>query len=195
MLVDTTHSFTATVNPEYATWPLQFTWSATGQTNVVETVNGNQHTVTFEWTDPGTKTIQVSVQQCGDTVSDSHTLELAYSCFARVNDNPTIYHDVQPAVDAAAPGDVVKVAGLCRGTTTRSGVTQAVYLDKSITIEGGLYLDRLDHARPEGSSHHHPRSERGACLLCHRRRLARHSWPAPHRGQRLRPVGRRHDVG
>ena len=70
-------------------------------------------------------------------VSDAHSLELAYSCFVRVNADPTIYHDVQSAVDAASAGDVVKVAGDCRGVATRSGLTQSAYLDKSITVQGG----------------------------------------------------------
>ena len=58
-------------------------------------------------------------------------------CRARINDDPTDYSTVQSAVDAAAPGDLVKVAGICAGVTTRAGTSQTVYLDKSITLQGG----------------------------------------------------------
>ncbi len=48
------------------------------------------------------------------------------------------YTSVQTAVDAAIPGDIVKVAGgTYTGVANRSGQTQMVYLDKSITIRGG----------------------------------------------------------
>ncbi|HXV99875.1 MAG TPA: hypothetical protein VEC93_15770, partial [Anaerolineae bacterium] len=45
---------------------------------------------------------------------------------------------VQAAVDAAAPGDVIKVAaGTYAGVTFRASVTQTVYISKSVTIRGG----------------------------------------------------------
>ena len=48
------------------------------------------------------------------------------------------YAQVQPAVDAAATGDEVRVAaGVYYGVSARSGTTQTVYLDKSITLRGG----------------------------------------------------------
>lgn len=48
------------------------------------------------------------------------------------------YTTVQAAVDAAAPGDVIKVAaGTYTGVTSRAGVTQTVYISKSVTIRGG----------------------------------------------------------
>jgi hypothetical protein len=48
------------------------------------------------------------------------------------------YGSVQGAVDAAVSGDEIRVAaGTYTGVTTRNGVTQMVYLDKSVTIQGG----------------------------------------------------------
>ena len=48
------------------------------------------------------------------------------------------YTSVQAAVDAASPGDVIKVAA---GTYTdihqRAGITQVVYISKTVTIRGG----------------------------------------------------------
>ena len=59
------------------------------------------------------------------------------SCFARLNDGP-IYPTVQAAVDASTqPTDVVKVAGTCAGVEARAGLTQTVYVSKTLTIQGG----------------------------------------------------------
>jgi hypothetical protein len=59
-------------------------------------------------------------------------------CRARLNDG-TDYATVQAAVDAGAqPTDVVKVAGHCAGVETRGGVTQTVYVSRTLTIRGGF---------------------------------------------------------
>lgn len=48
------------------------------------------------------------------------------------------FSSVQSAVDAAADGDVIKVAqGTYTGVSNRNGNNQLVYLDKSLTIRGG----------------------------------------------------------
>lgn len=48
------------------------------------------------------------------------------------------YTNVQAAVDAAGPGDLIKVAGgVYTGVQARAGVTQIVYINKSVTIRGG----------------------------------------------------------
>jgi len=48
------------------------------------------------------------------------------------------YSSVQAAVDAASEGDVIKVAaGAYTGVSARAGVTQTVYVSKSITLRGG----------------------------------------------------------
>ena len=52
------------------------------------------------------------------------------------------YDGIQAAVDAAAPGDEIRVAtGTYAGVQSRSGVTQAVYLSKTLTIRGGYSPD------------------------------------------------------
>jgi hypothetical protein len=48
------------------------------------------------------------------------------------------YSSVQAAVDAANDGDLIKVAaGVYTGVSAREGVTQTVYISKSVTVQGG----------------------------------------------------------
>lgn len=69
-----------------------------------------------------------------------------YSCFAQIDGHSTIYKSadvqaVQEAVDAATPGDLVKVAGTCAGVTSAGGTTQSVRIEKSLTLQGGYNSD------------------------------------------------------
>jgi threonine dehydrogenase-like Zn-dependent dehydrogenase len=62
-------------------------------------------------------------------------------CFATI-DGINVYSSVnanalQQAVDAAAPGATVKVAGLCAGVQNRASTNQSVYISKTLTLEGG----------------------------------------------------------
>jgi len=78
------------------------------------------------------------------------------TCWVRLNDDPTDYINVQEAVDAAQPGDVVKVAGRCSGVTARPRndltttglVTQVVYLTQILTLQGGYAAKNFTHAYP-----------------------------------------------
>ena len=48
------------------------------------------------------------------------------------------YASVQAALDAASPGDLIKVAGgTYAGVTSRQGYSQSVYISQTITIRGG----------------------------------------------------------
>ncbi len=52
------------------------------------------------------------------------------------------YSSVQAAVDAAGNGDVIKVAtGVYTGVQARGGMTQVVYISKTLTIRGGYSGD------------------------------------------------------
>jgi hypothetical protein len=63
------------------------------------------------------------------------------------------YTTIQAAVDTAAPGDVIKVAGgSYTGVQTRSGVTQLVYLDKSVIVQGGYTPEDWTAPYPEANS-------------------------------------------
>lgn len=58
-------------------------------------------------------------------------------CTIRVESNATTYTDLQSALNAATGGDLLKVAGICVGTSTVNGLNQAGYITRSVTIQGG----------------------------------------------------------
>jgi hypothetical protein len=62
------------------------------------------------------------------------------------------YSAIQAAVDAAANGDVIKIAaGTYTGVSARSGVTQVVYLNKSLTLQGGYAPPNWTTSDPEAN--------------------------------------------
>ena len=66
-----------------------------------------------------------------------------------MNDLPTIYDNVQDAIDAAgAPTDVVKVAGACGGVNTRGGKKQVAYIDRNLTLRGGYTKSDWSNSDP-----------------------------------------------
>jgi predicted outer membrane repeat protein len=63
-------------------------------------------------------------------------------CYARLLSNSVTYTStnavaIQAAVDAAPSGDTLKVAGTCAGVQSRAGISQTVYISKSLTMRGG----------------------------------------------------------
>ncbi|MGC9396702.1 MAG: right-handed parallel beta-helix repeat-containing protein, partial [Anaerolineae bacterium] len=96
----------------------------------------------------GTNRLEIVVISKRVAVSSSatHTFTDAGPCYVRVSSLTGItYHDLQEAIDAAQPDDVLKVAGICtdvhdrprRDLTTTGVVTQVAYIDKSLTLQGG----------------------------------------------------------
>jgi uncharacterized repeat protein (TIGR01451 family) len=77
------------------------------------------------------------VVTANETTNSVQAITYGQDCHARINDAPREYTSVQAAVDAASPGDLVKVAGVCVGASERGGLSQQVYLTKSLTIRGG----------------------------------------------------------
>ena len=66
----------------------------------------------------------------------------AQTCYATPDNGATVFSNtnsapVQQAVDAVTPGGTVKVAGTCEGVQTSAGMTQTVYITKSLTLQGG----------------------------------------------------------
>ena len=53
----------------------------------------------------------------------------------------TLYTDLQSAVNAASPGATIQTSGYCPGVSARGGLTQTLYVSKSLTIRGDLLPD------------------------------------------------------
>jgi uncharacterized repeat protein (TIGR01451 family) len=77
--VQTEHTFTATVSPVTATTPMTYTWQATGQREVLTTTDDLDHSISFAWDTPGTKTINVTVSNGWHSVTDSYTITISSS--------------------------------------------------------------------------------------------------------------------
>jgi len=62
------------------------------------------------------------------------------------------YSTVQAAVDAAQPGDEIHVAtGVYTGVQARAGITQVVYISKTVTVRGGYTI--TNWATPDPVAH------------------------------------------
>jgi len=147
-----------------------------GQTSFTLTVTGNAWTTTLSLANTGpipngeaitftvTVTIPKAPQQEEDTVTvravsadGTHTATAVLTttvspCYVRLDD--VSYPTVQAAVDASTHAtDTIKVAGYCRGVHTQSGVgtVQMVYLDKSLTIQGGYTPTNWTTPDPEAN--------------------------------------------
>jgi uncharacterized repeat protein (TIGR01451 family) len=101
---------------------------------------------------PGQVVANTATVRANETASSSaQATASVQSCHVRINAEVTEYGTVQAAVDAANPGDVVKVAGTCLGADTRAGLRQQAYVDKSITIRGGYTTTNWTTPDPEAN--------------------------------------------
>ncbi len=119
------------------------------------------HSLTTTWRVQGTTwlhqyvtqtlAVQGAAIQPGQRVVDLLNLGASTGCHARVNGTPTDYPTVQLAVDAAQPGDLVKVAGHCSDVNHYGGSAQVVYLSKTITLQGGYTAANWSTPDPEAN--------------------------------------------
>ena len=66
------YAFAASVDPGDATTPITYTWSSHGLVSGQDTANA-----TYRWTTTGDHTISVSVENCGGSATDQHTITLS----------------------------------------------------------------------------------------------------------------------
>ncbi len=74
-------------------------------------------------------------------------------CYARITRTGQTFSSpnalaVQDAVDAAESGDLIRLAGTCRGVEPRAGTSQTVYISTTLTLQGGYTLTN-DFAEPD----------------------------------------------
>jgi hypothetical protein len=67
-------SIVAWASPPTATLPITYTWQASEQPPVVHTDRGSVDGLDLTWNVSGTKTITVTAENCGATVSDTHSI-------------------------------------------------------------------------------------------------------------------------
>ena len=93
-----------------------------------------------------TNTVAARANEAANTASAT---VYAQDCHARIGDGATEYPSVQAAVDAAAPGALLKVAGTCMGVYGPEGARQQVLLEqKSLAIQGGYTLTNWTTPNP-----------------------------------------------
>jgi len=73
-LIDVTHTFSAAIQPPYATEALAYTWSP-------EPLGGQgTETATYQWTDPGVYTVTLEAENCGGVVRATHFITISHPC-------------------------------------------------------------------------------------------------------------------
>ncbi len=73
--IRSTYTFTASVQPAAVTLPLTYSWQASGYPPVMNT-SGLTHTASFSWSEPGPKTISLTVVSLEGTATASHIITL-----------------------------------------------------------------------------------------------------------------------
>ncbi len=73
-LIDVTHTFTAAIQPSYATGPVAYTWTPEPL--------GGQGTLaaSYQWTDPGVYTVTIEAENCGGVVRATHFITISHPC-------------------------------------------------------------------------------------------------------------------
>jgi hypothetical protein len=108
--------------------------------------------VTHTYPSTGTFTAVVTATNSVSLLTDTTFVDVVRSCWARLNNDPTDYPDIQSAVDASSLStDVVKVAGYCLGVNEKGEFSQQVYVDKSLTIRGGYSSTNWDTPDPSAN--------------------------------------------
>ncbi len=71
-LVNSNHTFVATVSPVTTTQPITYVWQATNQTTITNTGKGITDAVSFTWTGTGAQVVTVTVNNGLGTQTDTH---------------------------------------------------------------------------------------------------------------------------
>jgi parallel beta-helix repeat protein len=127
------------------TWGVTLTSGETWQHDEVVTVNQG-------YTGTLVNRLEVATLEGWSDVYTATSRASNSTCWAKLNDSATIYENLQQAIDASnSSSDVVKVAGTCTEVNNYGGLSQVVYLDKTLSIQGGY--TRTNWTTPDPIAH------------------------------------------
>ena len=91
--------------------------------------------------------VAVSSAQMATPQISAHSIVVS-NCRAQIEGDSTLYNSVQAAVDAADNGATVVASGYCAGVEARAGMSQTLFLTKSLTLRGGYAVDLVGPPDP-----------------------------------------------
>lgn len=175
----TVYAFTGTVSPANATTPITYTWQATDHSPT----SGASASRTFSWDTPGFKTITVTAQNCGGSVTQYHTVQvqarpdLAITSVWHDSSTGRVHFVIQNVGAGTAPaGHTVQVTqnGTPLATTvfgealppgaTRAGSIPVMWACPASTAQLGVCADATNIV-PESAEDNNCRTETWACDL------------------------------
>ncbi len=72
------YTFGAAVTPPTTTFPITYTWQATGQSPVTHTVNNLNDAVNFVWSNSGSQAVNVTARNACGAANDTHFISICY---------------------------------------------------------------------------------------------------------------------
>lgn len=137
--VNTSHVFTATVDPITATQPITFVWEATGQSPITHTGGNLTDAVSFTWATgmTGTARITATATNADGTASGAFTTILIPQPSAVISDVRIVDSAFQPAVITITAGTTVRWTNI--GAVTHTVTSDTSLWDSGDLVTGGVF--------------------------------------------------------
>jgi hypothetical protein len=143
-LINTNHTFTATISPINVTPPITIVWSATDSAPFTQT-NKLEANHTFQWSTPGTKTITVTAgSEHGDPVTDTTTITIEQPPI------PLTSVAIQP--DPEIVGNVVTVTAVSTPTNATQPISYTWEANGETIIHSNGLTDTASFTLPYAST-------------------------------------------
>ncbi len=137
--VNTSHIFTATVEPITATRPITFVWEATGKSPITHTGGHLLDTVSFTWATgtTGTAHITATATNADGTASGAFTTILIPQPSPVISDVRIVDFAFQPAVITITAGTTVRWTNI--GTITHTVTSDTSLWNSGDLVTGGVF--------------------------------------------------------